>query len=69
MPDPDPIAVFQQADRAYRDSLLETNTLDCARAEALLRASADMSISHLAAATGLTGTQVRRLLARARQEG
>jgi len=65
--DPDPLALYEQADRAFQDSRQETETLERVRAEALLRASARMSVPDLAGALGVSGAEMRRQLASARR--
>jgi hypothetical protein len=64
---PDPLALYEQADRAFQDSRRETETLERVRAEALLGAKAQMSVPDLAGALGLSSAEMRRRLARARR--
>jgi DNA-directed RNA polymerase specialized sigma24 family protein len=63
---PDPLAAFRAADPPYQQAREELRALEFAREQALLAAHcAGLSQTALAAETGLSRDEVRRLLARA----
>jgi hypothetical protein len=66
MPAPDPLVAFRAADPPYQRALEELRALAFARERALFEAHhGGLSQVAIAAETGLTRDEVRRLLARA----
>jgi DNA-directed RNA polymerase specialized sigma24 family protein len=66
MPAPDPLAAFRAADPPYQQALEELRALEFAREQALRGAHrGGLSQTAIAADTGLSRDEVRRILMRA----